>query len=183
MQQHSKVSIQPLMRAKAHGQWPLCHGLSGALLQPSKHQFCVTSALVWMQHTKSELRKVAFVQHFRFKGINRCHFVSSVLKVLVPAAGSCQVPGGGRRFRGLSLDLSLRVELPSQGRLDLGRNVWRRLADLHGRFLELDRVPAVHLHFQRILLLHLPHFAVGGQQRVGLRRLGETNTEAIFHMS
>lgn len=34
VQQHIKVSIQPLTRAKPHGQWPLCHGLAGALLQP-----------------------------------------------------------------------------------------------------------------------------------------------------
>ena len=35
VQQHFKVSIQTLARAKPPGQWPLCHGLSGALLQPS----------------------------------------------------------------------------------------------------------------------------------------------------
>lgn len=118
-----------------------------------------------------------------FKGINSCYYMSSVVGVLVSAVCSCGVPGGGRRLGGLSLDLSLLLELLPQGCLHLSRNVWRCLADLHGRFLELDRVPAVHLRFQRVLLLHLPRFAVCGRQGVGRERFGETHAEAIFHVS
>lgn len=100
-----------------------------------------------------------------------------------PAVCSCQVPGGGGRLRGLSLDLRLLVELLPQGCLHLSRDVWRRLADLHGRLLELDRVPAVHLRFQWVLLLHLAHFAACGRQGVGRERFGVTHAEAIFHVS
>lgn len=106
-----------------------------------------------------------------------CHYMSRVVGVR-----SCRVPGGGRRLRGLSLDLRLLLELLPQGRLHLSRNVWRRLADLHGRLSELDRVPAVRLGFQRVLLLHLPGFAARGRQGVGRERFGKTHAEAIFHV-
>lgn len=92
------------------------------------------------------------------------------------------VPGGGGWLCGLPLDLSLLAELFPQGGLHLGGDVRRRLADLHGRLQELDRAPSIHLHFQRVLLLHLRCFALGDGRGVGRRRLGETHVEAIFNM-
>lgn len=96
------------------------------------------------------------------------------------AVGSCRVPGGGGWLSCLPLDLSLLAELFPQGCLHLGGDVRRRLADLHGRFQELDRAPPIHLHFQRVLFLHLPRFALCGRRGVGRRHLGETHVEAIF---
>lgn len=99
------------------------------------------------------------------------------------AAGSVGVPGGGGGLGGLPLDLRLLAELLPQGRLHLGGDVRRRLADLHGGLQELHGAPSVHLHLQRVLLLHLRRFvALGDRRGGGWRRLGETHVEAIFGM-
>lgn len=91
------------------------------------------------------------------------------------------VPGGGGWFCGLPLDLSLLAELLPQGRLHLCGDVRRRLADLHGRLQQLHGAPSVHLHFRRVLLLHLRRFALCDGRGAGWRRrLGETHVEAIL---
>lgn len=100
----------------------------------------------------------------------------------VTAAGSCEVPGGGGWLGGLPLDLRLLAELLPQGGLHLGGDVRRRLADLHGRLQELHSAPPVHLHLQRVLLLHLSHFALGDRRRCSRRHVGESHVEAIFDM-
>lgn len=101
---------------------------------------------------------------------------------VVSAVGSCEVPGGGGRLGGLPLDLRLLAELFPQGGLHLGGDVRRRLADLHGRLQELHGAPPVHLHLQRVLLLHLSHFALGDRRRCSRRHVGESHVEAIFDM-
>lgn len=93
-----------------------------------------------------------------------------------------RVPGGGGGLSRLPLDLRLLAELLPQSCLHLGRDVWRSLADLHGRLQQLDGAPSVHLHFHRVLLLHLRCFALIDRCSVGRRHLGETHAEAILHV-
>lgn len=94
------------------------------------------------------------------------------------------IPGGGGGLSGLPLDLGLLAQLPPQGRLHLGRNVWGRLANLHGRFQQLDGAAPVGLHLQWVFLLQLAGTALGGQGRASRwGHLGEGHAEAILHRS
>lgn len=64
-------------------------------------------------------------------------------------------PGGRGRFSGLPLDFGLLGQTVTQSLLHLSRDVWWRLADLHGRLQDLNRTAAIDLHFW-----YLPPFVV-----------------------
>lgn len=67
----------------------------------------------------------------------------------------CVSPGGRGRFSGLPLDFGMLAQTVTQGLLHLGRDVWRCLADLHGRLQNINRAAAVDLHFWYLPLLIL----------------------------